>query len=189
MQICTHTYEEYVQIVKSFHGFLAPGVLIGGFMIDLALKQKPESEFFDALSETPVCLPDAIQILTPCTVGNGWLTIMGIGRFALALYEKQGGQGIRVYLDTEKLKAWPEAYHWYLKLKTKKEQNYQRLIEEIKEAGHEMLGIQRVRVEPETLRRPKFGPVGHCPACGEAYPQAHGDRCKACQGESPYLEA
>ena len=27
-----------------------------------------------------------------------------------------------------------------------------------------------------------------CPACGEAYPVRHGDRCKGCQGESPYLE-
>jgi len=41
-------------------------------------------------------------MLTPCTIGNGWLKIFDFGRYALALYEKYGGQGIRVFLDIEK---------------------------------------------------------------------------------------
>ncbi|MDA8124484.1 MAG: formylmethanofuran dehydrogenase subunit E family protein [Deltaproteobacteria bacterium] len=188
MNIGTYSYEEYVQLVKSFHGSLAPGLLIGGFIVDLALKRLPEGEFFDAICETPVCLPDAIQLLTPCTIGNGWLTVFDFGRFAVTLYEKQGGEGVRVFLDREKLKAWPEPYHWFFKLKTKKEQNYQELLDQIKAGGHGMLGVQRVRVEPEKLRRPKLGAVGTCAVCGESYPLAHGDRCKACRGESPYLE-
>ena len=92
MNICTYTYEEYLHLVKSFHGSLAPGLIIGGFIVDLALKHLPEGELFDALCETPVCLPDAVQILTPCTIGNGWLTVFDIGRFAVTMYEKKGGQ-------------------------------------------------------------------------------------------------
>jgi len=79
MNICTYTYEEYLHLVKSFHGSLAPGLIIGGFIVDLALKHLPEGEFFDAICETPVCLPDAVQILTPCTIGNGWLTVLDLG--------------------------------------------------------------------------------------------------------------
>ena len=188
MKIGTYSYEEYVQLVTSFHGSLAPGLLIGGFIVDLALKSLPEGEFFDAICETPVCLPDAVQLLTPCTVGNGWVKILEFGRFAVTLYEKQGGEGVRVYLDSEKLKNWPEVYSWFFKLKTKKEQDYDLLISQIKESGHGMLSMQRVKVDPESLSRKKAGPSAICPSCGEAYPVKHGAQCRSCAGESPYLE-
>jgi formylmethanofuran dehydrogenase subunit E len=188
MNICTYSYEEYLQLVKSFHGNLAPGLIIGGFIVDLALKHLPEGEFFDALCETPVCLPDAVQILTPCTIGNGWLTVLDFGRFAVTMYEKKSGWGVRVFLDANKLENWPEVRDWYLKRKKKHEQDFDLLLAQIKEAGHGLLGIQRIRLEPEKIRRKKMGPVGLCPVCGEAYPVRDGDRCRNCRGETPYTE-
>ncbi|HNY49968.1 MAG TPA: formylmethanofuran dehydrogenase subunit E family protein [Smithella sp.] len=188
MNICTYSYEEYLHLVKSFHGNLAPGLIIGGFMVDLAMKNLPEGEFFDAISETPVCLPDAVQILTPCTIGNGWLSIAPFGRFAVTLYEKYSGRGVRVYLDTKKLEAWPEIRDWYLKKKKKNEQSPDVLLAQIKEAGHKLLSVQKVQVVPEKVRRKKMGPVGICPVCGEAYPSKHGEKCLNCQGETPYSE-
>ena len=186
MNICTYSYEEYLHLVKSFHGNLAPGLIIGGFIIDLAMKNLPEGEFFDAVCETPVCLPDAVQILTPCTIGNGWLSIVNFGRFAVTLYEKYSGKGVRVFLDTKKLDAWPEVRDWYLKKKKKQEQDPEVLMAQIKEAGHQLLGIQRVQVAPEKVRRKKMGPIGVCPVCGEAYPLKDGDRCRPCSGDTPY---
>jgi formylmethanofuran dehydrogenase subunit E len=188
VNICTYSYEEYLQLVKSFHGSPAPGLIIGGFMVDLAMKHLPEGEFFDALCETPVCLPDAVQILTPCTIGNGWLTVLDFGRFAVTLYEKFSGQGVRTFLDAKKLDAWPEVRDWYLKRKKKQEQDFELLMAQIREAGHGMLGVQRVRIDPEKIRRKKMGPVGICPACGEAYPLRDGDQCRNCRGETPYTE-
>ena len=47
-----YSYDEYVERVKSFHGAVAPGVAIGGFMVDLALRNLPKGEVFDAVSET-----------------------------------------------------------------------------------------------------------------------------------------
>lgn len=186
MNICTYSYEEYLHLVKSFHGNLAPGLIIGGFMVDLAMKNLPEGEFFDAVCETPVCLPDAVQILTPCTIGNGWLSVVPFGKFAVTLYEKYSGRGVRVYLDMEKMKAWPEINDWYLKKKKKSEQNADLLLAQIKEAGHRLLSIQHVQVEPEKVRRKKMGPVAVCPVCREAYPTRDGETCRSCQGESPY---
>jgi formylmethanofuran dehydrogenase subunit E len=188
MNICTYSYEEYLHLVKSFHGNLAPGLIIGGFMVDLAMKNLPEGEFFDAISETPVCLPDAVQILTPCTFGNGWLSIVNFGRFAVTLYEKYSGRGVRVYLDTNKLEAWPEVRDWYLKKKKKNEQDKDLLMTQIKEAGHKLLSVQMVQVDPEKVRRKKMGPVSICPVCGEAYPSKDGEKCRNCQGETPYSE-
>ncbi len=188
MNICTHSYEEYLNLVKSFHGHLAPGLMIGGFIVDMAMKNLPEGEFFDAVSETPVCLPDAVQLLTPCTIGNGWLSIVNFGRFAVTLYEKYTGRGVRVYLDTKKLEAWPEIRDWYLKKKKRSEQNTELLLEQIRQAGHGLLGVQRVQVDPGKVRRKRLGPVGVCPICGEAYPLRDGDKCRNCQGESPYSD-
>ncbi|PKN37929.1 MAG: tRNA CCA-pyrophosphorylase [Deltaproteobacteria bacterium HGW-Deltaproteobacteria-2] len=188
MNICTYSYEEYLHLVKSFHGNLAPGLIIGGFIVDLAMKNLPEGEFFDAISETPVCLPDAVQILTPCTIGNGWLSIVDFGRFAVTLYEKYSGKGVRVYLDTKKLEAWPEIHDWYFKKKKKNEQDKDLLMAQIKEAGQGLLGVQHVQVDPEKVRRKKLGPVGICPVCGEAYPLKDGEKCRNCQGETPYSE-
>ena len=42
MNICSYTFEEYVERVRAFHGFAAPGVLIGGFMVDAACRSLPE---------------------------------------------------------------------------------------------------------------------------------------------------
>lgn len=188
MNIGPYSFEEYLTKVKSFHGNPAPGMLIGGFMVDLALKHMPAGEIYDALSETSSCLPDAVQLLTPCTTGNGWLRVIDVGRFALALYDKVEGKGIRVFLDIEKVNSWPEIRNWYLRLVPKKEQDLQRLLDEIREAGSTVCGLQEVVVQPHFLeKKVKGAPVVACPSCGEAYPEKHGPLCPACQGNSPYL--
>src|SRR5512139_3776427 len=166
MKIGNYSYEEYLHLVKSFHGNLAPGLIIGGFMVDLGLRSLPEGEFFDAICETPVCLPDSVQLLTPCTIGNGWLTVLPFGRFAITFFEKYGGEGVRVYIDLEKMEAYPEIKSWFFKLKTKKEQDLDRLLEEIQKAGENILSVQRVRVQPESIQRKELGAVAKCPRCG-----------------------
>ena len=117
MNIGQYSLEDYLHLVRSFHGSIAPGLIIGGFMVDLARGGLPEGVIFDAISETRTCLPDAIQLLTPCTIGNGWLKVLDYGRYALCFYEKEQGEGVRVYIDPEKLDAWPEIKTWVFKLK------------------------------------------------------------------------
>jgi formylmethanofuran dehydrogenase subunit E len=188
MQIGSYSYDEYLRVVKSFHGNLAPGLVVGDFIVDLALKNLPRGQFFDALCETSACLPDAVQLLTPCTIGNGWLKIVDMSRFAITLFEKEKGEGIRVYLDLRKLNAWPEFHDWYFKVKPKKEQNFNQLIEEIKTASSNVLGMHRVQVKPEYMSNRKQGNTAPCPSCGESYPLRDGHACLACQGRSPYME-
>jgi formylmethanofuran dehydrogenase subunit E len=188
MKICSYTYEEYVDLLTSFHGNTAPGLLIGGFMVDLARRQLPAEGFYDAICETPACLPDAIQLLTPCTVGYGWLKIINLGRYALSLYEKYGGEGVRVYVDPEKLKAWPEIYNWFFKLTPKKDQDLNLLLRTIKEAGASYCGIQTVKLKPRFIKIVHRRGFTVCALCGESYPLDDGGICRACQGELPYLE-
>jgi len=157
-------------------------------MVDLALQNLPAGEFFDALSETKTCLPDAIQLLTPCTIGNGWLRIMNLGRYAISLFEKKTGDGIRVYVDSAKMPKWPEVNSWFFKLKPKREQNFQLLLQQIEEAGAGLCSRRRVQVKPELLiRKPQGGRIANCASCGEAFRPKQSPLCPACLGEDPYL--
>lgn len=186
MNIGSYSVEDYMHLVKSFHGNIAPGLIIGGFMVDLAMKEFPEGVLFDAISETQTCLPDAIQLLTPCTIGNGWLRILSFGRYALCLYDKYSGEGVRVFMDPEKLEAWPEIKSWFFKLKPKNEQDSNALRDRIIEAGTSILKVQRVTVEIASLPKKGKGSIAACPVCNEAYPAKDGASCLACQGNSPY---
>lgn len=186
--IVGYSLDEYLKMIEKFHGHPAPGLLIGGFMVDLAVRNRPAGDFYDVLCETAVCLPDAIQILTPCTYGNGWLKVVDIGRFALTMFEKRTGEGVRVYLDASRLDAWPEVKNWFLKLKPKQEQEKEKLLQDITTAGTGLLGMQRVVVDPGILGKKKSGRIGLCPSCGEAYPVRDGERCLACQGTPLYRE-
>ena len=178
--IRSYTYEKYVEMVREFHGYAAPGVIIGGFMVDLACRSLSEEGLFDALCETPKCLPDAVQLLTPCTIGNGWLTIVNMGRFALTLYDKRTGVGVRVFVDPTRLETWPEIKAWFLKLTAKGEQDEKRLQEEIREAEDAIMSVTRVKVAKRILEKPRRGGFTICPRCGEAYPAADGPVCLGC---------
>ncbi len=189
MNICSKTYEEYVELVTSFHGYAAPGLLVGGFMVDLARRKLPDEGLYDVLCETPACLPDAVQLLTPCTIGNGWLKIVNLGRYALSFYEKYGGEGVRVYVDPQKLKAWPEINNWFFKLTPKADQDTERLLGEIKEAGASYCGIQAVKLKSRFLKTAHRRGFAICHLCNESYPLDDGGICRACQGELPYIES
>jgi formylmethanofuran dehydrogenase subunit E len=179
--------EKYLHVVQSFHGHVAPGVILGGFMVNLAKGHLPEGTLFNAICETSVCLADAIQLLTPCTIGNGWVKIINLGRFALSLYDKDQGNGFRVFLDPKKLDNWPEIKNWFFKIKPKAEQNMDLLIAQIKEAGETLWGIHSVQVRPEFLKKEKRGEIVMCPCCQEAFPARDGKVCRGCQGQSPYI--
>ena len=187
MNIGRYSFQEYCDIVQAFHGYPAPGVLIGGYMVTAAQQRLPEGILYDAVCETRSCLPDAIQLLTPCSVGNGWLRVLHFGRYALSLYDKYTGAGWRIYLDPEKLEAWPEIKTWLLKLKPKKEQDSPKLFQEIETAGDSLCGLEPIEMQPQYLVRRSTGKIAVCPQCREAYPAADGNLCRACQGELPYI--
>jgi formylmethanofuran dehydrogenase subunit E len=184
-----YTYEEFLDAVESFHGYRAPGVVIGGVMVDFAMQKLPSNTLFDAISETTYCLPDAIQLLTPCTTGNGWLRVFNLGRYALSLYDKYQGNGFRVFVDTQKIQAFSEINTWFFKLKPKKEQDDKLLMTQIREAGSAICSVEPVMIQPQYLQKRHKDLIASCPLCGEAYPLDHGRICRACQGQSPYLVA
>ncbi|GAB7079903.1 FmdE family protein [Megalodesulfovibrio paquesii] len=184
MKIEQYTFQEFKEKAAAFHGYPAPGLLIGGYMVAWNKSLLPEGTIFDALVESPKCLPDAVQLLTLCSVGNGWMQVLNLGRYAVSLYDKYTGEGWRVYLDADKLAAWPNIHSWLFKTKPKREQDSDALFGEIEAAGHTICSAQRICI-PERLRGHKhMGPVGVCPVCREPYPMHDGAVCRGCQGEA-----
>lgn len=196
MKILNHGIDEYLEMAKAFHGHLAPGMICGGFMVDLAFSFLPEGGFYDSICETRACIPDSIQILTPCTVGNGWLRIIDTGRFALVFYNKETGKGVRVWLDQKRLDKWPEFKVWAMKLKPKKDQDKKRLIKEIIEAGTSVYAAAKVVVDLDKTSSTMKKKISLCSKCGESFRHKVHDNnssmqdsdqlCPGCSGELPF---
>ena len=175
----------------AFHTAPAPGVLIGAIMVDYALEllEATSEEKLFAVCETPKCLPDTLQVIAHSTTGNGRLTVLPIGKFAITVNratDESSAEGVRVYVDGEKLKKFPVIDMWYAN-----SPQYQKhtmgtsLQDEIFRAKREILSSERVRV-PVTGKQ-KWKPVT-CPSCGESVPDylVVNGKCAACSSKNYY---
>jgi formylmethanofuran dehydrogenase subunit E len=186
--VCGRPLEDFLGAIESFHGWKAPGLVLGGFMVDWAQELIGPGIEADAIVETRHCLPDAIQIFTPCTVGNGWLKILDWDKFAISLYDRREQNGCRVWLDLEKTRAFPNLYNWYMRLVPKKDLPLEVLLETVLAAQRSVLSCRPITVK-QHHKRHKKGETGICAGCGEAYPLDQGTRCSACQGGAYYAYA
>ncbi|MGO9313015.1 MAG: FmdE family protein [Syntrophobacteraceae bacterium] len=184
-KVCGKSIEEFLDVIEKFHGWKAPGLVIGGFMVDLAQELIGPGIEADAFVETCHCLPDAIQLFTPCTYGNGWMKVLDWDKFALSLYDKKTLEGFRVWLDLEKVLSFPNVYNWYMRLVPKKSLPLQILLDDIIAAGRSMLCSSTVHVT-QLHGKKKKGEIAVCSACGEAYPTQQGRKCLSCQGKGYY---
>ncbi len=189
MNIGAYTFEEFRRLAEQFHGYAAPGLLVGGYMVELAKRHLPEGTLFEAVVESPKCLPDAVQLLTLCSTGNQRLKIYNLGRYALSLFDKNSGEGIRVSLNPQKMAAYPELSAWFFKQTTKHEQDSQRLEKEIERAGDSICDVSHVTVKRRFIGHRHMERIVCCTLCGEAYPAEDGPICRGCQGEAPYVLA
>jgi len=98
MNIGPYTFAEFKERAAAFHGYPAPGLLLGGYMVAMAQRALPEGTLFEAVVESKKCLPDAVQLLTLCSTGNNWMKVINLGRYALSLFDKYSGKGFRVPL-------------------------------------------------------------------------------------------
>ena len=180
MDIGPYTFEEFQEKARQFHGFPAPGLMLGAYMVEYAKSLMPQEILFHAVVETNKCLPDAVQLLTTLSTGNNWMKVVNLGRYALILYDKQTGEGWRVYIDPDKLSAWPLIESWMLKKVPKAKQNTEALLGQIKEAGHRVCASRAVKIQSRYLVRPPKSAIQQCPACREYFPAHHGTVCRGC---------
>jgi formylmethanofuran dehydrogenase subunit E len=184
-KICGQTVEGFFQELIRFHGFAAPGLVLGGFLVDWARELVGTDVEFDAIVETTHCLPDVVQLFTPCTIGNGWMKVLDWDKFALSLYDRRKLTGYRVWLDLDKLRSFPDLYNWYMRLVPKMDLPLDVLHEAILAAGRGPLSACAIRVT-RLSERHKKQEIAVCPQCGEAYTTSQGLKCLACQGKGYY---
>lgn len=187
MNIGRYTFQEFKKLAENFHAYAAPGLLIGGYMVEKAKSLLPENTLFEAVVESGKCLPDAVQLLTLCSTGNSRMKVKNLGRYAVSLVDKYTGDGVRVSLDLQELAKYPEIYSWFFKKKPKKEQNVELLEQEIEEAGDSICKVDYITVKKSFLGHKAMSAIEICPLCKEAYPISDGTICLGCQGEAPYV--
>jgi formylmethanofuran dehydrogenase subunit E len=174
-----------------FHTYPAPGLIIGIYMVEYArelLSVQPGEKIY-AVCETPKCLPDALQVILHCTCGNNRLRIIRAGRFAFTINrgsDEAFAQGIRIYVDQEKLKSWPTLLAWFTHDTCfDKHAMGDRLFEEILTAGRQILSSERVRVP---VHKKVWWSTKICESCGQMVPSTFmaGGVCAACSAEKYY---
>lgn len=179
--LCGQPLEACLETIRRFHGWEAPGLLLGLFMVDWVRERIGPGVEADAVVETRHCLPDAVQLFTPCTVGNGWLKVLDWDQYALTLYDRRTRQGQRVWLDLDRAAGFPDLANWFLRRVPKAALPLERLNAVILEAGRRALSAAAVELT-DLHQRHKKGPTAVCPGCGEAFAARLGPRCPACSG-------
>lgn len=172
--------EAYFERCEVFHGFLAPGVVLGGLIVDYILDEMGLSHEFDAVVETRKCLPDAVQLLTPCSVGNGWMRVMDWGKLAITLYDYQTRDAMRVALDYDKLDRYPLVRAWALKTLPKKENPLEPLVDEMLQGRRDMFSRWSGSVGTLAAPGPPYGQPRVCTRCGEVFRNGTGTVCQGC---------
>ena len=185
IMICGRSLDVFFADIERFHGFISPGIVLGGFMVDWAQQLLGTDVEADAIVETGHCLPDTIQILTACTIGNGWLKVLDWDKFALTLYDKRKLNGYRVWLDLKKALLFPKIYDWFMRRVSKKDLPEDVLVEEILNAQRNVLSCRAVQVTNPFGRKHEKD-ITVCSGCGEPYSSSQGPKCTTCQGEGYY---
>ena len=184
--VCGVEYEALLIQMEEFHGYRSPGILLGGLMLDTALKKLEPTPYLNVVCETMVCLPDAVQMLTPCTIGNGFLQVLDWGKFAFTTYDRQTLAGIRVWLNHDRLSVYPIVHRWFERTGRPREKPpFDLLAEEMLTAAPQLIFCCPVRLH-RALKDPNPVPTAPCPKCRESYPLHLGPACPSCSGKGYY---
>lgn len=179
---CGMSADEFLLAAEGFHGHVSPGVVMGGHLADAAWSSLGDVPFLNAVVESVVCLPDAVQLLTPCTLGNGFLQVLDWGRFALTLYDRRSLAGVRARFLAERVERFPLIAAWYLR-NSGGPVDKEPVVAELLAHGRELVEVAEVRMRRSLKDETRY-PTGPCPQCGEMYPLRWGPVCLACQGHA-----
>ncbi len=193
-------FQQITEDIFRFHTKRAPGIPIGVAMVDLARQHLgPVKGRLNAISETQACLSDVLQVMTGCTMGNRYLRIMkDIGRYALTLFDREDGLGVRVSVDLAKIdrQKTPELFKFFRRERGEevekggeaREASGRLILDEFLRIGRDIFRVQRVKVRQHG--KPPMLHAAVCPECGESFLQrddAH-RRCDVCAGDGRYYD-
>ena len=187
INLCGVDLEGYIFDMEAFHGYRSPGMLLGGLMLDRALRQLGPVQYLNVVSETVVCLPDAIQLLTPCTIGNGFLQLLDWGKFALTVYDRLTLEGVRAGLVHDRIHRFEMVQQWFDRSSREREKPvFEEMLPEMIRAGKQLVTTRSVKLH-RALKETGWVKTGPCPSCSESYALRLGKLCPACAGKGYLL--
>jgi len=178
--------EELLEYAREFHGHTCPYLALGIrasliAMEELGVGRLDNSGSVDesilAIVEVNSCFTDGVQVATGCTLGNNSLIYLDLGKTALTLVRRSTWEGVRVYIDAERLEKYypPEARELFKKVIRERKgtpEDRKRLRELWESLAKTMLHlpgeefkIERVKVLP-VEQAPIFESI-RCSKCGE----------------------
>ena len=197
------TLDNYIRKTIDFHGCFqkAPGVVIGCYMVEYALELLGDfNGYMNAVVETRVCLSDCVQMMTGCTYGNKAMWVReGIGRYATTLYDRDTKEGVRVFLDIDKVDKveFPDLHAFHLRQRDTKvltdtafrKKSGEKVVQQFLQLKRDALSFEYIAV---TLpRKGPMHPSVRCESCGEPFlkpeDRASG-QCPSCTGEMSYYD-
>ena len=162
----------------SFRGSSDPGVAYGIKMVQAAkdflkIRDLKKANLY-AIAETRRCLPDAIEFLAGCTVGNGRLLIKDYSKMAASFIDLDTKRGVRVIITPKfqrrdithsRKSVRLERQRKFAELIRHHEQHAKRILEA---PAEELLRVQEIELleSPATLRPPTK--IVFCERCGES---------------------
>ena len=194
--------EEFLQLVEkviAFHTKRAPGIAISVEMVNQAKERLGDVPKLCAIAETRACLPDSIQYLLGCTIGNGNLKVLeSLGRFALTLYDRQSGKGVRIYVDQNKIdkEKYSELYKFFRRDRAPEVKNFgperktsnALVIQQLVDCGRNIFTLEDVVIND--TKKPPMLDCGICEKCCESFLKAKPEDklCQYCSGELAYYK-
>ncbi len=97
-------YEVFLSKVKSFHGHVCPGIVLGtrmtlAAMRHLGLDPHRENRNIIAYAEIDRCMTDAVMVITGCSLGRRSLKHVDYGKFAVTLVNQETGRAVRAIVN------------------------------------------------------------------------------------------
>lgn len=179
---------EMIERARELHGHICPFLILGLRMSEIAMNRlgvgragliETIEEKLIAVVEVNNCLADGVQIATGCTLGNNSLIYLDLGKNALTLVRRGEKRGVRIYIDSEKLRSkyFPERALKLFEKVVAERRGSSEEVEELhrlwEEVGYKMASlheeeftIQEVEFIEEIERAPIFKSI-RCSKCGE----------------------
>lgn len=180
--------KELVEKAREFHGHICPFLVLGLRASEIAMSRlgitkagitETIREDIVAIVEANNCFADGVQVATGCTLGNNSLIYIDAGKNALTLFKRGSKRGVRVYVDSQKLreKYFPrEALDLFKKVVVERKgdrEEAEKLHRIWSEIGYRMADIpeddfvvQEVEIVEEVERAPIYESI-RCSKCGE----------------------
>jgi formylmethanofuran dehydrogenase subunit E len=178
--------QEWLDYANRFHGHICPYVALGvkaslllleEMNIKRASLQDTINENLLAVVECNNCFLDGVQIATGCTIGNNSLIYLDTGKNALTLVRRSTFVGLRLYMDSQKVKNYfpkrgIELFDKVVKQRNATSDEIQEMSQLWKQTGYKMFElddsifeVKPVKIKP-IERAPIFDSI-KCDTCGE----------------------